>query len=337
VDFGGRLKMARKAKQLSLQKLAEETGVTAMSISKYENNKMNPDSAMLLNLAQALDINVEFFFREMPLDLTPIKKRGHSRLSKKDEAMIESRVVEYVERYIEAQSYFPGDARPEIQKKPFKSIADIEQVAIDLRAEWEIGLDPIDSVVRTLEDRGIIVYFVESVDELDALTFEANGTHVIAVNKNMPGDRQRFDMAHELGHIILEIPEWMDEKDEEKAAHRFAGAFLAPEPVVRMELGNSRSFVSVEELHLLKHKYGMSIQAWIRRGADLNIISHHVYQVLMAMFSANDWRKQEPGDPYPPEEPPKHFEHMLRRLHAEEAITFSRAQELFGKNLKVFA
>jgi Zn-dependent peptidase ImmA (M78 family)/transcriptional regulator with XRE-family HTH domain len=337
VDFGGRLKMARKAKKLTLEKLAEEIGVTAMSISKYENNKMNPDSTMLLKLANALDFNVEFFFRERGLELSPIKKRGHSRLSKKDEEMVEARVMDYVERYLEAKAYFPEDAKPANQKMSFKSIDDIERVAIEVRDQWEIGLDPIDSLVRTLEDRGIIIYFTESVNELDALTFDVNGTHVIAVNKDMPGDRQRFDIAHELGHIILEIPDSMEEKDEEKAAHRFAGAFLAPEPVVRMELGDHRSFVSIEEWYLLKHKYGLSIQAWIRRGRDLDIISHHVYQVLMAMFSANNWRRQEPGDPYPPEEPPKHFEMMLRRLYAEEAITFSRAQELYGEALEVFA
>jgi len=188
-----------------------------------------------------------------------------------------------------------------------------------------------------LEDKGIIIYFVDSVEKLDALTFEANGTHVIAVKKDVPGDRQRFNIAHELGHIILDIPEDMDEREEEKAAHRFAGAFLVPEPVVKMELGEKRSFVSVEELYLLKHKYGLSIQAWIRRGRDLEIITHHVYQTLMGMFSARGWRKQEPGDPFPPEETPKRFEQLIRKLYSEKAISFSRAQELFGAPLEVFS
>jgi len=64
MGFGGRLRMVRKAKLLSMEKLAKQVGLSTMSISKYENNKMNPDSTMLLKLAIALDVNVEFFFRE---------------------------------------------------------------------------------------------------------------------------------------------------------------------------------------------------------------------------------------------------------------------------------
>jgi Zn-dependent peptidase ImmA (M78 family) len=329
--------MARKAKQLSMERLAEQVGLSTMSISKYENNKMTPDSTMLLKLANALDVKVEFFYREVKLDLTPIKKRGHSKLSRSDEQMVEARVLEYVERYLEALSYLPREESATLPKKSFSSLEDIEQVALDLRQEWAIGLDPIDSLVRTLEDKGIIIYFIDSVEKLDALTFEANGTHVIAVRKDVPGDRQRFNIAHELGHIILDIPEGMDDREEEKAAHRFAGAFLAPAPVVKMELGVKRSYVSVEELHLLKHKYGLSIQAWIRRGRDLGIITHHVYQTLMRMFSAKGWRKQEPGDPYPSEETPKRFEQHIRKLYSEKAISFSRAQELFGAPLEIFS
>lgn len=337
MNFGGRLRMARKAKQLSMEKLAKQVGLSTMSISKYENDKMNPDSTMLLKLANALDVKVEFFFRELELELTPIKKRSHSRLSKTDEQMVAANVLEYVERYFEAFSYLPEIKEVAFPKKSFTSLDDIERVALELRREWDIGLDPIDSLVRTLEDKGIIIYFVDSVEKLDALTFEANGTHVIAVRKDVPGDRQRFNIAHELGHIILDIPKEMDERDEEKAAHRFAGAFLVPEPVVRMELGpEKRNFISVEELYLLKHKYGLSIQAWIRRGRDLGLITHHVYQTLMGMFSARGWRKQEPGSPYPTEKAPKRFEQLVRKLYSEKAISFSRAQELYGAPLEVF-
>jgi Zn-dependent peptidase ImmA (M78 family)/DNA-binding XRE family transcriptional regulator len=336
MNLGGRLKMARKAKQLSLEKLADEVGLSAMSISKYENNKMTPDSTMLLKLANALDVKVEFFFRQIDLGLTPVKKRSHSRLSKSDQKMVEVRVLEYVERYFDALSFFPGRELAAFPKKAFASLDDIEQVAIELRDEWEIGLDPIDSLVRTLEDKGIIMYFVDSVEKLEALTFKANGQHVIAVNKDVPGDRQRFNIAHELGHIVLDIPDDMEYREEEKAANRFAGAFLVPAPMVKMELGERRSFVSVEELYLLKHKYGLSIQAWIRRGQDLGIISHHVYQTLMGMFSAKGWRKREPGDSYPSEEAPKHFELLIRKLVAEDVISRSRAHELFGAPLEIF-
>ena len=43
------------------------------------------------------------------------------------------------------------------------------------------------------------------------------------------GDRQRFTVAHELGHLKLHLARTVsDERACEKEAHRFAGAFLYP-------------------------------------------------------------------------------------------------------------
>ncbi|MDZ7844749.1 MAG: ImmA/IrrE family metallo-endopeptidase [Anaerolineales bacterium] len=99
------------------------------------------------------------------------------------------------------------------------------------------------------------------MDHFDALVFWANERiPVIVVKGGIPGDRQRFNLARELGHILLDLS---DNVDEEKAAHRFAGAFLVPRQKAIEELGEHRQRLSVQELHILKHKYGLSMQAWI--------------------------------------------------------------------------
>ncbi|MBC7252167.1 MAG: ImmA/IrrE family metallo-endopeptidase, partial [Anaerolineae bacterium] len=195
------------------------------------------------------------------------------------------------------------------------------------------GLVPIESLVEVLEDRGIKVGIVSGHEDFDALTFWADGTKpVIVVKRGLPGDRQRFSLAHELGHIVLEPVESVD---AEKAAYRFAGAFLVPEPVVYFELGPERRTLDLYELHLLKHKYGLSMQAWIYRAKDLGILAASAATQLFKRFRQEGWHRQEPGDPIPPEEPGRMKRLVLRAL-AEDMISRSRAAELLGMPLAQF-
>jgi Zn-dependent peptidase ImmA (M78 family) len=123
--------------------------------------------------------------------------------------------------------------------------------------------------------------------------------------------------------------------DEEKAADRFAGAFLVPAPVARFELGERRDTLHLYELHLLKHKYGLSMQGWIYRARDLGILSENATIRLFQDFRRAGWHRHEPGDQLPPEVP-KRMERLVLRALAEDLISESRGAELLGKPLAQF-
>lgn len=93
------------------------------------------------------------------------------------------------------------------------------------------------SVGLILEDRGIKVGVIDLAggEGFDACTFfaEDDGRAPVVVRSNLTGDRQRFSIAHELGHFMIEPGGGLD---AERAAHRFAGAFLVPEKAARFEL-----------------------------------------------------------------------------------------------------
>ena len=84
------------------------------------------------------------------------------------------------------------------------------------------------------------------------------GVPVIVVNANDPGERQRFTVAHELGHLYLDIPKQIE---PEPLCHRFAGAFLVPGQMLQKEVGNYCHAISVRELFQLRPpedaQYGM--------------------------------------------------------------------------------
>jgi Zn-dependent peptidase ImmA (M78 family)/DNA-binding XRE family transcriptional regulator len=336
--IGERLKMARKMARMSQQTLAEAAGVSRMAISKYERDEMDPSSSVLIALSRALDVKADYLLRPVGVRVSAPVFRKRTSLAKRAEDAIVERVRDWLERYLAIEDLLGTRllfSWPNIDRR-ISSVTGAEDLAMALRDAWSLGNDAIDNVTEILEQHGIKVGFVDGDNEFDALTLWANDdTPVIVVKRGVPGDRQRLNMAHELGHILLEMPDHWSDKQEESAAYRFAGALLMPASNIRRDLGTHRDKLDLYELHLLKHVYGLSMQAIVRRAKDLDIISRSTYEQLCREFSQKGWRRLEPGDQIEPERPERMKRLVLRAL-AEEIITRSRASELLGCSLSEF-
>ena len=332
MTIGGRIKQARKAGNFSLRKLADEIGVSAMAISKYERDQDVPSSGVLLRLSQALQVKVDFFFRPSIISVQLQAYRKHAVLGVKEQEAIQMRIQDWVERYFEVESLFPEEQHAaNLPLRKATSLDEIEIAALELRDHWSLGYDPIENLVQLLEDRRIKVGIISGVEHFDAFTFKADGDPVIVTKGELSGDRQRFNLGHELGHLILDV---QGDLKPEQAANRFVGAFLVPAATARFELGANRTDLNINELHMLKHKYGLSMQAWIYRAKDLSIISENTATRLFQQFRINDWHCQEPGNPYLSETPMR-MERLIYHALAEDLISCSRAQELLGKSLQL--
>lgn len=332
--IGERVRSARQLCGLSLRELAKKVGVSAQAISKYERNKDIPGSETLLKLASALGVKVEYFFRPITVQLSrPVYRCPRGKLGIREEEKIKRRVAEWIERYLSIESLFSQGVTfhiPEIARSLNKE-DDVENIALSLREFWQLGYDALNSLGETLEERGIKIGVFQELGKVDAISFWIDGenTPVIVVRDGVPGDRQRFSIAHELGHIVLDIPKQWQARQVEKAVNRFAGAFLVPDFVVKQELGARRHRIDIEELLPLKHKYGLSMQAWIHRAEDLKIISKAEALRLRKEFKKKGWKEKEPGDQYPPERLSR-FERLVYRALSEGIISRSRAVELLS-------
>jgi Zn-dependent peptidase ImmA (M78 family) len=208
-------------------------------------------------------------------------------------------------------------------------------VAECLRQEWHLGVDPIGNLCEALEDRGLkVVLLADTPAEFDGFSCLASGTVPVVVSRHddsVPGDRQRFNLAHELGHLLLKdrVPDGID---LERVCHRFAGAFLVPRASVLMEVGPQRGWVPPKELFLLKHKWGLSMSAWLHRLKDLGVISASEYEVTMRRFRKQGWHLREPGEQLPPERTVR-FYRLVERAVAEDLISMSRAGDFLNKPL----
>ncbi len=338
--IGERIKQARKAAGLSLRALAERAGITAMAISKYEGGKSTPSSRVLLELSKALGVRTEYFFRPVKIELQEMKHRKHSRLPKKALNQIEGDVKEQLERFIELEQLLPNGPvqafkLPEHLPARIASLEEVEAVARDLRTSWSLGVDPIPVLTDMLEERGIKVFQSQAInDRFDGMAANVDGIPVIVVGRGWPGDRQRFTLAHELGHLVLQ-GRLAPDVEEEAAANRFAGAFLAPADEVRKELGEKRVWLEPRELEVLKKAYGLSMQGWMHRAKDLGILPDVHYVEMRKFFSSRGWNKTEPGEQYAPERP-QLFDQLVYRALGQDLISESKAAELLRLPLTEF-
>jgi Zn-dependent peptidase ImmA (M78 family)/DNA-binding XRE family transcriptional regulator len=339
--IGERIKKARTAAGLPLRELAEKAGVSAMAISKYETGKSTPSSGVLLSLSNALGVPVEYFLRTERVELEEVEYRKHTKLPKKLLRQIEGDVIEQVERYLELEHVFPT-----LPIKPFKipdnlperinDYADIEVVADRVREAWDLGSNPIPELTDTLEENGIKVFQTKLFhgNRFDGLAATVNGMPIIVVGEEWPGDRQRFTLAHELGHLLMK-GRLSNALDEEKASNRFAGAFLVAKSVVFNELGQHRRWLEPQELCVLKKVYGFSMGGWMHRANDLGILADVHYQMMVRLFRARNWHKKEPCEDYPREKT-QLFTQLVYHALAEDLIGESKAAELLRVPLKQF-
>lgn len=336
-----RIRQGRYKANLSMAQLAEKAGVSATAISKYECGKDVPGSDVLLRLSKAMGVSVEFFLRPRTISgLEPLNFRKRKSFGRKNERVLMSRIQDWLERYLEIEriAYRDGVApqflHPATFPREVSNFEDVEQAAEDLRMQWGLGLAPIKDLTLILEAKGIKVGVIEADAKFEGLTFRFNDNlnHTAIITRaKTPGDRQRLSLAHELGHLML-MPQKLD---EEAAAYRFAGAFLAPRPVVKSELPDERSSLSPGNLHSLKHRYGLSMQAWIRRALDVGIVSDDKFRSIQKLYSKRGWRTEEPWDQVEAETPER-FEKLVLQAQSQGVISISKAGELFGRPISFF-
>ncbi len=335
--ISNRVRQGRKLRRLSLRDLGAKIGRSHEAVRQYEDGGVEIDSEILVRIARALDLPIEFFLRPEYLASASVPAyRSHPALSAKERQAVVAEASEKVERYLQAALLANEPVigpLPPPYPKPVVSMEEVEEAAEALRREWLLGFDPLGPMIPLLESRGIPVVELNSAPDFDACTVQFDSPHgegwFIAIRPGVVGDRLRFSLAHELGHLALK-PSGLD---EERASNRFAAAFIVPAWAARAELGASRSKLSLQELYGLKHRYGLSMQAWIWRAVELGIVSESHGQHLRGNLAKTGGLTREPGAQIATERP-RRLAQLLEQLVAEEQISARKAAELAGLTLE---
>lgn len=318
---GQRLKEALQFRKKTMTELADETGISKQSLSLYANDGNVPPFDNVIKIARALDFPTDFFMSE---DLctastgntyfrSQASATKKSRNAQKIKLEYVSKMYEVILNYMNVPELNIPDTSainvPEdiANVDSDQAVNEIEKLAKLVREHWDLGNGPIDNLQYALQSNGIIVTGFRDVDtDIDAfsqqITIDGKVVYIIALAiGSKPIERLRFDMAHELGHILMHT--WGEDnedisKDEfnarEKQANMFASALLLPKETFSKSV--SAYPINIDYYLALKKKWKVSMQAMMYRARQLDIISTNQFQYMMRTMSKNGNRTHEPGD-----------------------------------------
>lgn len=337
-----RLKLARRKAGFSLRDLSTAMGekVTAQAIGKYERGECVPSSGVLLALSKALGVSLSYMMDTQGIELCGVEFRTKANTNARNRAQVETEVIEWIERYLQVELVLELDSAewqcPVARPRKLKEVGDAEKLAADVRKEWNLGTDPIPNMTELLEEKGLKVLTVSLPDRVSGLTClvkrpDETDLPVIVVNNQFSLERRRLTLGHELAHRLIDIGS-LSEKDEEKAANLFAGAFLMPREHLLREAGKHRNALGYKEIIDLKRLYRVSGAALLMRLRQLDVITD---STLIYAFQtiARGWRTQEPDELELPQERGQReralrFERLSYRALAEGLISLSKGAEL---------
>jgi len=285
--------LARESRGLTQSQLAQAAGVTQGTISKIEHSELMPERGLLNKLASTLGYSPEFFGETWRLRELPV---GFFRKQASVSATAQRRIRAYANvRLLALKKLLHSAEIPECRVQHVEAGEGrqwFDRTARELRSLWEFRPGPIPNLSEALESLGIVILQADfGTDKVDGLSFnEPSVGPVIMVRFDLPGDRWRFTLAHELAHLLFDGRGILRPAIEDDA-NAFASAFLLPAHDVKPYL----SRLSLQKLASLKQHWGVSMQSLMRRAVDLGLLSERQRKYLYVQLARAGYsRTSEP-------------------------------------------
>ena len=337
---GRNIKKYRMLSGLSLRQMAERLNISHQTVKKYEDESLMPNSQRLIQIAKLLNVNISDLLNTYVVPELKFENfRKQSKLSKTKEKGLYMLISDEIAKYIEVLNLANEKYSFDKTKWSFNvnNINDIEIIAIKVRKL--LGLSDecaLDNLTLKLEDNNFLILeidfdenfdgFCECVDDLAFIILSSKGY-----------ERNRFTLAHELGHLILNFDDKLDEKEKEYYCNYFASCLLMPRAAMKNELDFCSSFVprnvSINEIILIAKEYKVSLNAVIMRLNDLNIIDDYKKKKLFVLLSKNGLKTKQLKLV---DEHPLRKEKIIFRLEAEKIISTDEAIKYLGETTDEF-
>lgn len=311
--------LVREAKGWSQRQLAEQAEISQGFLSKVESGLVDLHGDKLEQVAVALDCPMQLLVDDTPvqgLEVTCLHhRRRHSKMTAAKKKQIEA--LTHLTR-ISVQGLLRGvdfDTEAHLDRLDIDEYEDPAEIARILRTTWRVPSGPIENLTNLLEAVGVIVIQralgTTAQDAVSTWPHNQDRHPMMIINTGLPADRYRFNLAHELGHLVMHR---LPGEDQENQANEFASEFLAPTADIGPQLVGltTRDF---PRLLALKAQWKVSVAFLIRRAKDLENITDRQYREFQMQLGRLGWRTTEPGTLAP--ESPATLEHVIA-THREE-------------------
>lgn len=335
-----RLRQARELCSLRQSELAERVGRSQGTIANIESGISAPSKQLLAEVAKCMGFPVAFFSTPILVQFPNEEMMFRARASMaRREAVAGCRYAEIVyELMVRVLESYVEPLPLSLQK-----LADSPVLAAQ-KTRRLMGLapdQPISHLIHLVEKSGILVLALpmefEKIDAFSARVGEEPKRPAIAVCRITTGDRVRWTVTHELGHIVLHSDRFQLRAEDHREADQFTAEFLLPEVAMRLEL---TAPVTLSSVAVLKPRWGVSMQALVRRAFSLSVISERQYKHLFEEIGANGWRMREPKNLDIPVEKPRALRQIAEiayghpinyaRLAAESQLTVEMVKQIMG-------
>lgn len=308
------LLLARQYRRESQGAVASKAGIDQGYYSRMENGLLpdGPSADNVERVAGALSFPVKFFYLEdglagLPLSVHPMNRRKASVGStalKQVHSELNLRLM-HLRRYLRAADVHPELPLPQID--PYEGGGPAE-IARTLRRAWSIPEGPINNLTDLCERAGILVIWCDLESGVDGVTMKVRDLPpCIFLNRNVPPDRMRASLAHELGHVIMHSVPTDTIEDE---ANAFAAEFMVPEKQYQRQFAG-RGGITLEWLARQKAYWKMSMAFLLYRAGALEMVTRHQSEYAWKRISSMGWRTREPQETDFPYEEPTAFPELL--------------------------
>ena len=295
---GDLLRIARQYRGFNQKDLAARLNVEPSTVSRAENGIVQPSDGLVDKTAEVLQFPKSFFSQPdriygLPVSVHPMwRKKAAVTQRESDQflAGINIRIL-HLRRLLRALDFSPKLPLPRFEVDDFEG--DIEQIAANVRRMWLLPSGPIRNLTAAVETAGIFVFHIDlDHTDIDGVTIGAPDLPpCVFLNKNLPGDRMRFTLAHELAHIALH--RFPSEHMEDEANH-FAGALLLPKNDIHNEFVGRK--VDLRFLARMKPIWRTSMQNILYRASKLGYVTATQSQYLWRQFNYHKMRLREPPE-----------------------------------------
>jgi Zn-dependent peptidase ImmA (M78 family) len=291
-----RLRLARHRRAMTLTALSRASGVPLRTLSGYENAHHSPPAATVARLAAALGVRPAFLAADdvdlIEPDVVSFRKLSRTTAGRRDAALAAGRIAIEIADWVEARFRLPEPDLPTLEKHAPETAAEM------VRHRWGLGERPVPNAVHLLEAHGVRVFsLADDCRDVDAFSLIRDDRPFVFLNTDRSAERQRFDAAHELGHLLLHSgAARVHGRDREAEANRFAAAFLMPRRAV---VAQGLREATVEAILVAKRHWVVSALALTHRLHELHLLSDWNYRTTCVALSRDGYRTAEPGGARP--------------------------------------
>jgi Zn-dependent peptidase ImmA (M78 family)/transcriptional regulator with XRE-family HTH domain len=298
------LKRLRSVGGLTQEELAERAGLSRAGYRNIETGRTIPRSSTLEALAEALDVPLRELLTPIPV-LQYVRFRSFKRLRTREGILADvgrwladfNELEDILEdrRHYSLSGLIPAD-----REGRGAATAAVMALAEEVRARFGLGLEePIRDICGLLEANGIKVLPLQVASDAFfglSVAAEAGGPAVVVNNwERISVERWIFSAAHELGHLVLHIPDYQIERAEEaelpeKEANLFANHFLMPEKVFWAEWTEARGLPLVDRVLKVKRIFQVSYKTVLYRLAERARPEINVWQRFQNDYRARHGR-----------------------------------------------